>query len=268
MAEQGSVFDVLDEEHEARAIARAEAQIDAGKGVPHERVREWLKQLARGENVRLPAAFCTALPGDSAMNAPDANAARTAAVAAALDRVHAIAREDGVTPAALARIQAEMETLARQQHLFPAAEFQPPPAGEKGSRRYLLQEDPDGSFALYLLAINPGNESKPHDHTTWAVIAAVEGQELNRVYRRTDAGGREGSASLELVREAVIEPGHGIAYMPADIHSIHTLGDQPTRHLHLYGLALERLDERVGYDLEAGTVQPYNKAFMRPTVNR
>lgn len=202
------------------------------------------------------------------MNAPDTHAARTAAVAATLDRIHRVEREEGVTRASLGRIQAEVEALARQEHLFPAGEFPPPSGGEKGSKRYLLQEDPDGRFALYLLSINPGNETKPHDHTTWAAIAAVEGQELNRVYRRTDAGGREGAATLELVREAVVEPGHGIAFMPEDIHSIHTLGDQPTRHLHCYGLALERLDERVGYDLEAGTVQPYNKAFMKPTANR
>lgn len=55
MAEPASVFDVLDEEAEARAIARAEAEIDAGKGVPHERVREWLKQLARGEDAPPPS---------------------------------------------------------------------------------------------------------------------------------------------------------------------------------------------------------------------
>lgn len=202
------------------------------------------------------------------MNAPAASAARTAAVAASLDRIHRIEHDEGVTRDSLARIQSELESLARQASLFPAGEFPPPPEGEKGSRRYLLQEDPDGRFALYLLSTNPGNESKPHDHTTWAAIAAVEGLEHNRLYRRTDSGGREGPAALELMREVVVEPGQGVAFMPEDIHAIRTLGDRPTRHLHLYGLALERLDERVGYDLEAGTVQPYNRAFFRPTANR
>ena len=58
----------------------------------------------------------------------------------------------------------------------------------RARERYLLGEDADGRFAMYLLALNPGNETKPHDHTTWAVVTAVEGQELNRVYRRTDDG--------------------------------------------------------------------------------
>lgn len=202
------------------------------------------------------------------MNAPAPSAARTAAVAATMDRVKRIEHDQGVTRAALDAIKTELLALASHEHLFPAAEFPPPPAGEKGSKRYLLQEDPDGRFAIYMLALNPGNESKPHDHTTWAVVTAVEGQELNRVYRRVDDGSQPGQAKLELVREVMVEPGTGIALMPEDIHSIHTSGTTSTRHLHCYGLALERLDQRKGYDMEAGTVQPYNKAFMKPTANR
>ena len=202
------------------------------------------------------------------MNAPAISAARTAAVAAAMDRVKAIEHSQGVTRPALEAIKAEMLGLAEQEHLFPAAEFPPPPAGEKGSKRYLLQEDPDGRFALYMLALNPGNSTKPHDHTTWAVVVGVEGQELNKVYRRIDDGTQEGHARLEPVREVMVEPGTGIALMPEDIHSIHTAGSASTRHLHVYGLALERLDNRQGFDLETNTVQPYNKAFMTKTVNR
>ena len=202
------------------------------------------------------------------MNAPAIGAARAAAVAAAMDRVKTIERTQGVTRPALDAVKAEMLALAAEEHLFPAAEFPPPPAGEKGSKRYLLQEDPDGRFALYMLALNPGNTTKAHDHTTWAVITAVDGQELNRIYRRTDDRATPGKATLELVREVMVEPGTGVAFMPDDIHSIHTEGTRSTRHLHVYGLALERLDERQGFDPEAGTVQPYNKAFMTPTANR
>ncbi|MBV9736224.1 MAG: cysteine dioxygenase family protein [Acidisphaera sp.] len=207
------------------------------------------------------------------MNAADVSAARTAAVGATIERIRSLEqaaiRESGrITRAALDRIKQEMLALAAQEQLFPSSEFPPPPAGEKGSRRYLLREDPDNRLALYMNALNPGNETRPHDHTTWAVVVAVQGQELNRVYRRTDPGGREGEARLQLDREVMVEPGRGIALMPEDIHSIHTTGTVPTRHLHMYGLALERLDDRVGYDLQAGTVQPYNQAFMKPNATR
>ena len=202
------------------------------------------------------------------MNAPATGATRAAAVAATMDHIKGIEHEHGVTRLSLDMIKAQLLTLAANESLFPAAEFPPPPPGEKGSKRYLLQEDPDGRFALYMLALNPGNTSKPHNHTTWAVVTAVEGQELNKVYRRTDDGTAPGKASIEQVREVMVEPGTGIALMPEDIHSIHTSGTASTRHLHCYGLALERLDHREGFDPEAGTVQPYNKAFMTPTANR
>lgn len=198
------------------------------------------------------------------MNNSDIARQRGTAVAATIERIRTIEQRLGVTRAGLAAIEAEMLALAAQQHLFPSSEFPPPPPGEKVSRRYLLRQDPDGRFAMYMNALNPGNDTRPHDHTTWAVVAAIEGQELNRVYRRTDDGSRAGHATLVLDHEVIVEPGRAIALLPDDIHSIHTTGGVPTRHLHMYGLALEMLDERQGFDLEGGTVQPYNRAFLRP----
>ena len=195
------------------------------------------------------------------MNETTILAARAAAVAATVDRIRGIEARMGVTREALDAIMAELQALAAQESLFPSAEFPPPPAGEKGSRRYLLHEDPGGRFALYLNALNPGNETRPHDHTTWAVVVAVDGEELNKVYARRDGG-------LEVVREVVVKPGTGIALMPEDIHSIHTQGTVPTRHLHMYGLALEKLDNRMAYDPATGAATPYNANFMKPTVNK
>jgi predicted transcriptional regulator len=51
------VFDTpLDEANEARLDMIADAEIDAGKGVPHEKVREWLAKLAKGERAPPPTA--------------------------------------------------------------------------------------------------------------------------------------------------------------------------------------------------------------------
>jgi hypothetical protein len=56
MAEPASIFDVINEDAEAKAITQAEAEIDAGKGVPHLRVREWLLKLTKGEVSPPPSA--------------------------------------------------------------------------------------------------------------------------------------------------------------------------------------------------------------------
>lgn len=202
------------------------------------------------------------------MNQMDVKAARAAAVAAAVGRVRAIEERMGVTRPALEAIRAELLALAAQEHLFPSSEFPPPPNGEKGSNRYLLREEEGGRFALYLNALNPGNETKPHDHTTWAVVVAVDGQELNKVYDRLDDGSDPARCTMRVREEIMVEPGRGICLMPEDIHSIHTTGAVPTRHLHMYGLALERLDGRRAFDDRTGEVSLYNKAHMKPTVGK
>ena len=55
--ETQSIFDLPpDDAEEARLDALADAEIEAGQGVPHERVREWLLKLAKGERVPPPTA--------------------------------------------------------------------------------------------------------------------------------------------------------------------------------------------------------------------
>jgi hypothetical protein len=54
MAEVKTVFDQIDSEAEARAIGEAEAELDAGKGIPHVKVKEWLLKLAKGEIIPPP----------------------------------------------------------------------------------------------------------------------------------------------------------------------------------------------------------------------
>jgi predicted metal-dependent enzyme (double-stranded beta helix superfamily) len=194
-------------------------------------------------------------------------AQRVPAVEAAVNLIRAIEDERGVTPESLAEVRGVLLQLAAREDLFPLAEFPPPPPGDKEkATRYLLHEDPDQRLALYLNSMNPGRSTNPHNHTTWAVVVAIEGQELNKVYQRTDGGRDPEQASLRVAREIMVEPGQGICLLPDDIHSIHILGDKPTRHLHMYGKSLETLTERLGFNLETGQVVRYNQHYMAPTV--
>ena len=195
-------------------------------------------------------------------------AQRRTAVAEALDEIRRIAAGTTLDRATLAVITARLERLATQKALFTRADFPPPAetAGVGASTRYRLNaEDGDDGIALYLNSINPGKTTIPHNHTTWAVIVAIEGQEENRIYRRTDDGSDPAVARLALAHELTVQPGTSVAFLPDDIHSIHVVGDQPTLHFHLYGQPLETLSGRIGVNLETGAVVNYNATQFKPS---
>jgi predicted metal-dependent enzyme (double-stranded beta helix superfamily) len=147
-----------------------------------------------------------------------------------------------------------MTGLAGHRELFPREDF---PLRDGQSVVYRLAEDADHRFALYMSCGMPGKRVPPHNHTTWAVIAGVEGEEENYFYERNPDHTAPGKGTLRLVREVVVRPGTSVCLMPDDIHHIQTPPHQPNMHLHMYGLSLEHLPNRVRYNLQEGTYQVF-----------
>lgn len=52
--EEPSIFDEIDEEADARREAEAEADVAAGRVVPHERVAEWLRSIGTASEKPVP----------------------------------------------------------------------------------------------------------------------------------------------------------------------------------------------------------------------
>lgn len=181
---------------------------------------------------------------------------REVTVAKIVENIHNIIENNGVNSASLERVREELYDLATQIELFPASDFPVPTDGDT-TRRYLLSVDADQTFALYLNRVMPGHYSRPHNHTTWAVVTAVEGNEVNQLFRRTDDGSVAGKATIEFDREVVVRPNVGVTLLPNDIHSIENQGNLPTMHLHMYGRALETLTERIGFDINQGTYEHF-----------
>ncbi|MEQ8601827.1 MAG: cysteine dioxygenase [Marivibrio sp.] len=177
---------------------------------------------------------------------------RAAAVAQTVAQIKAIEADGGPERARLGRIRDALVRLGAQTELFPEADF-PAPEDGTGDRLFRLWMEPDETYALYLNRGTGAKDTPPHNHTTWACVVGVRGQERNKFYRRTDDGSEPGRGALEFVEERTVERGTGVAMTGEDIHSIHMRGDEVQMHLHMYGLALHRLDARLKFDQEAGT---------------
>jgi len=187
--------------------------------------------------------------------ANDLSTMRADAVQGTISNIRQILDDQVLDREKLARVMDQLVALAGQTELWTTSNFAEP-QGEARQNRYLIHEEPDHSYALYLNIMLPGKKIVPHNHTTWACIAAVQGVENNFVYRRTDDGLTPGVGTLELDETVVVGPGKGIALMPDDIHAVQIEGDRAIRHLHMYGKALETLTDRICFDLDAGRYQP------------
>ena len=178
---------------------------------------------------------------------------RDQAVTETVGRVRLIEQQHGVNYDALGKIRDELIDLTRNKEMFPRSSF--PITEDGGSAVYRISEDSDHRYALYASVGAVGKLVPPHNHTTWAVIVGVYGDELNRFYQRTDDASTEGYAELEETGSSVVHHGNGVVFLPDDIHAISTDDSEPTVHLHMYGLALDYLHERLVFDQAGKTVK-------------
>jgi predicted metal-dependent enzyme (double-stranded beta helix superfamily) len=175
----------------------------------------------------------------------DKSAERKREIEAAVADIRAIEQREGINRSSLAKIRQRLIQLAARADLFTVEDFPPPePGGKRQSCLYRVAEDDDHRYALYVNSSLGGYGTPAHNHTTWAVIVGVSGEELNRFYDRTaDNGVREKG-------QHVVRQGVGVSFMPEDLHSIHI--DAPVLNFHMYGLALEQLHRREFYKPEEG----------------
>lgn len=151
--------------------------------------------------------------------------------------------------AQLQSVARALEALAAQKDLFPAEHF--PVTQDNPAYVFRLSETVDGRYALYASVGLPGKSAPAHDHTTWAIIAGVTGNERNVFFRREKSNDPTQDVLTETSTVDVVA-GNSVVLEPHDVHTIELVGNEPGIHLHFYGLGLDRLDQRVVFESPAG----------------
>lgn len=114
---------------------------------------------------------------------------------------------------------------------------------------HVLHEDPDPGLWVVVASWLPHRGPPPHNHGTWAVIAGLEGEETNILWRRRGNG---------IERQGVERIGAGgvTGFLPQAIHSVMNESDQVTLSLHIYGRNLNRAG-RSQFDPDTGVETPF-----------
>ena len=176
--------------------------------------------------------------------------ARSAAIQGALESLKGIERAQGLAPQSLQQMERVMVELAAKAELFPLSDF-PLAPGQNGTI-YGLAQDADHRYALFASIGVPGKARPPHNHTTWAIIAGVHGDEHNVCYARTDGGTGPGQGTLKKTGERTVRRGNAISFLPDDFHTIEVMGTEAALHLHMYGKSLQHMPNRVYFETPAG----------------
>jgi len=79
----------------------------------------------------------------------------------------------------------------------------------------------------------PGATSPIHNHGTWGVVAVLQGQEKNTLWRRTPEP--ESPDKIVWVTEKIVEDGDIVSFVPGAIHCVQAVGEKPLVTFNLYG---------------------------------
>jgi len=184
----------------------------------------------------------------------DLTVERKKLVSTSMNQVKSIINSKGVNREALEEVKDVVNAMTSETEMFGDTAF-PTPTPEEVAKIYLLSDEDDGDFSLYLISVLPVGPSPIHDHGTFAVIAGLDGDEENTIYKRMDDGSEDGKALLEMDRKVILRSGDAIAFMPEDIHRICVVSEKPTRHFHLYGKGFEQQTNRLEFDIKEGTTK-------------
>lgn len=159
-------------------------------------------------------------------------------------------------PEMLEAARARVKRLLLMKHNWLRPSMCKPGPDASSAGVYKLHEEPDHALAIFVVTWLPNDETPPHDHATWAIIAGLQGHETQHWWKRLDDGSVPGHAEVERAKAERIDD-NSIITMPSEaIHSVHNDSGELSVTLHVYGMNVDYTD-RHKYDPVSRTTAPY-----------
>jgi predicted metal-dependent enzyme (double-stranded beta helix superfamily) len=107
------------------------------------------------------------------------------------------------------------------------------PNPDRGWSVSMLYDEVNFPLTVQTVVWLPGKCSPIHNHATWGIVALIEGEEKNTLWRRGDR--QEFPDEIEKVEEKILAPGDIISFTSDAIHSIEAISEEPTITFNIYG---------------------------------
>ncbi|GAB4201035.1 MAG: hypothetical protein Fur006_53140 [Coleofasciculaceae cyanobacterium] len=107
------------------------------------------------------------------------------------------------------------------------------PCPKTGTSVLMLYDELGFPMTVQTVTFSPGTVSTIHNHGTWGVVAVLRGQEKNTFWKRTNDSAFQDR--IEPTGEIILLPGDIISFTSDVIHSVVSMGDEPTVTFNLYG---------------------------------
>lgn len=117
-----------------------------------------------------------------------------------------------------------------------------PEVSENGEKVLLLYDELGFPLTVQTVTFAPGVKSNIHNHGTWGIVAVLQGQEKNTLWKRnsnpdptTHDSRLTQNYSIEQTGELTLFPGDIISFNSDAIHCVEAMGDTPTVTFNIYG---------------------------------
>lgn len=104
------------------------------------------------------------------------------------------------------------------------------PYNQTGFAIQMLYDELGFPLTVQTETASPGVISRIHNHGTWGVVAVLKGQQKNTFWQRS-----EDLKRIELVGDLCLVSGDIISFTPDAIHSVESMGGEPTVTFNIYG---------------------------------